>query len=67
MSPELYVAGIIAVVLLLLFLFPRKTSECAPPERNYNLPYKHPHNVEARRRQVPGCGCDTCKCNGEDR
>ena len=42
---------LVGATLLLLFLWPRKESECTPPP--------------PRKRNVPGCGCDTCQCNGE--
>lgn len=43
------IAVLFALVLLLLFLWPREKGECSPPPKRYKA----------------GCGCSTCECNGE--
>ena len=39
-------AALIALIILLLFLWPRDKGECSPPPKRYKA----------------GCGCNECEC-----
>lgn len=76
MDINMMLIALIAVAVLLLFLWPREatnTGRLREGNTRTNIkgsnhpppPNKPPPPPNPPKRLVPGCGCSNCECNGE--